>query len=333
MAQGTVGPAVSVCIPAYNEERNIAQLLRFLRDCTALIPNIAEILVDVSGSTDGTRALVRNAATEWPVVRAIDSGHRDGLLKALDRLIGESKGDIVVRMDADVVLSPGALAQLVAALADPTVGIVGGRICPARGRSRWVNLVSDAEWEVHHQVCLLRPKTTVVQAFRPKFLRLPSDSGLEDAALQDCIESSGYRAAYVADAEVQIMPPSTVRGMLSQRVRTDLHTRNHIQEGYPVPSTASVRTVSGALINAVKQRRTSLFGLALFLGSELSVRLFANLRSRFAATAAFRWDPIEGTKDLDWAVGSSMVLMTRGRSAASPERFHPGFGEEPAHRQ
>ena len=321
MAQDTVGPAVSICIPAYNEERNIAQLLRFLRECTDLLPNIAEILVDVSGSTDRTRALVRTAAADWPVVRALDTGHRDGLLQALDRLIGESKGDIVVRMDADVVLSPESLAKMVAALADPTVGIAGGRICPARGRSQWVNLVSDAEWEVHHQVCLIRPKTTVVQAFRPKFLRLPSDSGLEDAALQDCIEHSGYRAAYVPGAEIQIMPPSTVRGMLSQRVRTVLHTRSHIQEGYPIPSTASVRTVSQALINAVKQRRTRLFGLALFLGSELSARLVATIRSRFAATVAFRWDPIEGTKDLDWAVGSSMVIMTRARSASSPERF------------
>lgn len=321
---GTVreSATVSVCIPAYNEERNVGALLRFLHGCGRLSGRIVEVLVDVSGSTDQTAAAVRREAAEWSVIRVVDTGHRDGLLHALDRLIGQAKGDRIVRMDADVQISEDSLLRLVERLDDPSIGIVGGRVRPAQGRSRWVNLISASEWEVHHQVCLRSPKTTIVQVFRWGIGRLPRDSGLEDAALQDCVSLSGRLAAYDPRSEVLIMPPATVRGLVEQRVRTILHTRRHIRRGYPIPSTASIKLVADSL-TATAREGSSLLGLLLFCAMEAGSRLIASYRSWFTSTTTFRWEPVEGTKELNWPAHVPVGMVERAHSVSADRLVGP----------
>ena len=106
-------PEVTVCIPAYNERPNIGPLLAMVRGEVALGARITGVLVEVSGSTDGTASMVQDSAREWPSVRVLDSPTRQGLARAVARLIEAAPTEVVARVDADVRFPPGTIVGLV----------------------------------------------------------------------------------------------------------------------------------------------------------------------------------------------------------------------------
>ncbi|HEY6237872.1 MAG TPA: glycosyltransferase, partial [Thermoplasmata archaeon] len=284
-------PRVSICIPAYNEERNIGSLLGFLRTERISNGNLLEVLVEVSGSTDSTRDIVAEWSARWPLVRVLDGRERDGLLSALNRLIQTARGDVVVRVDADVRPGDGCLEQLLGALGAPDAGIASPRVVPEPSSSRLVDRASEAEWAVHHRVSLSEPKTTLVQAFRRLPIVLPSESGLEDAGLQQQVTALGYRAVYVPGATVSVVPPSTVRGMMFQRIRTVQHLHDHLVRGYQAPSTAKLSTVCSAVASSIRNRDTSLRALATFGVIELLARAAALASVLGIREPSFLWEP------------------------------------------
>lgn len=136
-------PAVSVILPTYNERDNIASLVRRL---DALLPSPAEILVVDDGSPDGTAREVEIVSDDLPNVRAIVRAER-GLTGAIQRGIDESRGEIVVWMDADFSMPPETVPQLIARVRagqDAAIGsrYVGGALpaSPANDSGRLVAL-------------------------------------------------------------------------------------------------------------------------------------------------------------------------------------------------
>jgi glycosyltransferase involved in cell wall biosynthesis len=307
-------PSISVCIPAYNEEKNIGKVLEFLRAEASRTPGLNEVLVDVSGSTDRTAQIVSRVASTWNVVTMVDVGERDGLLRALDRLMQLSKGDIVVRMDADIHPRTDTITRLLAALTGSRAGIVGPRVVVSMGHSRIVNRISAAEWELHHQVSLRHPKTTLLQVFRRETAHLPTDAGAEDAALQEVAERIGQRAIYAEDAIISVMPPSNLRALLLQRIRTIQALRLHVKRGHTPPATASPRIVTRAVAQVIRDRSVPLADLLSFLLVESSARAWAVLGSVVPGTSDFVWAPVDGTKDIDWG-------PTVERSRPVPDRY------------
>lgn len=301
MSAGGEAPTVSVLIPAYNEEGNIGTLLEYLRGASPRVPGLHEVLVDVSGSTDRTAQIVSDFAATWQVVTMVDTGQRDGLLRALDRMMRLSSGDIVVRMDADIRPTEGAVERVLGALGEPFVGIAGPRVVPSEGRSRLVNRLATAEWELHHEVSLRAPKTTLLQVVLRETAFLPPDSGVEDAALQEEAEKAGLRAAYVPDAVILTMPPSSLPALLVQRIRTIQQLKLHRMRGHRPPSTASPTLVGEALLTVIRRARIPLIDLLGFLSVEAAARAWAVVGGFVPGTAGFTWAPVEGTKNFDWA--------------------------------
>ena len=291
---------VSILIPAFNEERNLPRLLDAIRKDATLAPLLREVLIDVSGSTDRTGEIALQARRGWEIVQVIDVGRRDGLMPALDRLILAATSDLLVRLDADTQFEMGTLRSLVNHFADPTLGIIGPRIRAFSGRSILVNRLSDAEWAIHDRVSRLRPKTTVVQVFRRDGVRLLPDSPLEDVAIQEVVEQRGLSSGYAPEAEVWIMPPSTIRGYLTKRIRIVDQIRSHRARGYALPATAAPGVVVESALTTVRERGTSLSSMLLFFTSEAAARAMSYLRSLISRAPPFMWDPIDGTKEFDW---------------------------------
>ena len=107
---------VSVLVPARDEAATIAACVQAL-----LAQDVAEILVLDDGSTDGTAAIARDAAARDPRVRvlpgtALPSGWL-GKPHACTQLAAAATGEILVFVDADVLLTPAAV-QACAALLD-----------------------------------------------------------------------------------------------------------------------------------------------------------------------------------------------------------------------
>ena len=113
----TIEERVSVLLPARNEAHRITATLRSLLAQEGL-PNLEVLILD-DGSCDGTGDVIRQVVGTDPRVKIIDGPDDpppDGWLGkswACHRLSQEATGDVFAFVDADVSLSPRAIASTI----------------------------------------------------------------------------------------------------------------------------------------------------------------------------------------------------------------------------
>ena len=112
---------VSLLVPARDEAARIAPTVRSLLAQEGL--EDAEVLVLDDGSTDGTAAVVTAAADGDPRLRVLTGAPPPpgflGKPHACAQLAAAARGEVLVHVDADVVLTPSAVAAAVAVLRGP----------------------------------------------------------------------------------------------------------------------------------------------------------------------------------------------------------------------
>jgi poly-beta-1,6-N-acetyl-D-glucosamine synthase len=139
--------------PVRDEEANLPRLAASLIAQTE--KPVAWVIVD-NGSSDKTPAIARRLAAEhsWIFLRETPPGDRYDRSSPLKRAFHagidalEGRGDLVVKLDADVSLGPGYLEGIVEAFAaDPRLGIASGTLLEERGgRWREAILLGDHCW-------------------------------------------------------------------------------------------------------------------------------------------------------------------------------------------
>lgn len=100
-------PKVSVIIAAYNGQRFVAEAVNSILSQTW---RDLELLVVDDGSTDGTRAILREIAGRDQRMRIIEKDN-EGLIKTLNRGIAEARGVYIARLDHDDISRPTRLEQ------------------------------------------------------------------------------------------------------------------------------------------------------------------------------------------------------------------------------
>jgi Glycosyltransferases involved in cell wall biogenesis len=94
-------PSVSVCFPAYNEARTIARVLDDARARLSASGIDYEILVCDDGSTDGTGALIDEAARRDPRMRALHHQTNLGIRETFEHLYHKATKDFVFLNSTD----------------------------------------------------------------------------------------------------------------------------------------------------------------------------------------------------------------------------------------
>jgi len=103
-------PAVSVVIPLYNEEDNIAELQRELAAALAGVDH--ELILVDDFSSDATLARI----TRGPGVRVIEFAKNTGQSAAMYAGIHAATGDVIVLLDGDRQNDPADIPKLLAAI-------------------------------------------------------------------------------------------------------------------------------------------------------------------------------------------------------------------------
>lgn len=117
--------ALSVVIPLYNEEDNVAPLCDALLGALGQLPQNFEIILVNDGSRDGTEARLAEAARRDPRIRVLNFRSNKGQTAAMMAGIDYSAGKVIVPMDGDLQNDPRDIEHLLAKL-DEGYEVVSG---------------------------------------------------------------------------------------------------------------------------------------------------------------------------------------------------------------
>lgn len=117
--------AVSVIIPAKNEDRNLPVLIERLFPVMRGLGRTFEVIVVNDGSTDATLRVLRALAASRPELRVIDLARNYGQTAALMAGLDHARGEIIVPIDADLQNDPADIPRLLAKL-DEGYDVISG---------------------------------------------------------------------------------------------------------------------------------------------------------------------------------------------------------------
>jgi dolichyl-phosphate beta-glucosyltransferase len=123
----TAHPAISVVVPAYNEERRIERMLLEALGYLRQRGRPTEVLVIDDGSRDNTSGVVGRLAHTWPELRLIRLAQNHGKGYAVRTGVVNSTGDCVLLADADGATPIAELESLEHALQQGTDVAIGSR--------------------------------------------------------------------------------------------------------------------------------------------------------------------------------------------------------------
>ena len=197
-------PEVTLMVCAYNEEDIIAEKMAN----THLLDYPADRLHLVwvtDGSTDNTNTLL----SAYPEVEIVYSPERRGKAAALKHGIKEVKTEIVRMTDANTMLNPGAVREIVRLMQDPKVGCVSGeKKVMAKSDSDEAAQGEGLYWKYEStqkrldgelysamgaagELCVIR---------RQLMTDIPDDTLLDDFIISMEIVRTGYKIAYTSKA-------------------------------------------------------------------------------------------------------------------------------------
>jgi len=131
-------PSVAFIVPARDEALMIGETIMAIADAAAAYPGEVEAIVVENGSSDETAAVVRDAFGCCPL---LDSHLFEcpplGKSRALNVGLARSRAEIIVRIDADTLVSPDLLVKAMPHFWDAEVGGVGVLPLP-RENNGWI---------------------------------------------------------------------------------------------------------------------------------------------------------------------------------------------------
>ena len=122
---------ITIGIPAYNEKERIRYLFYDLYRQVKHEERVKEIIVNASGSTDGTELEINKISRELQDLRikVIMRKERLGKASALNEILCEANGDIICFIDDDCIADRKWLEDLVRAFEERVGGVGGNIVC------------------------------------------------------------------------------------------------------------------------------------------------------------------------------------------------------------
>jgi len=118
---------VTVVIPIYNEEANLAELVSRVGAAMQRTGRSYELICVDDGSRDGSAALLESLATERPWLKPLYLIRNYGQSAALQAGFDAAQGEIIVTLDGDLQNEPDDIPELLRLLDErPEVDVISG---------------------------------------------------------------------------------------------------------------------------------------------------------------------------------------------------------------
>ncbi len=285
-------------VMAYNEEKNIRQLLQALLAQKTEKVSIDEIVVVASGCTDRTEEIVREYVAIDARVRLLTQASKEGKASAVNLLLRNTDCEVVVLESADTLPLEHTIEALVSPMADPKVGMVGGRPVPVNSPDTFMGYAAHLVWELHHQMSLCHPKMGEVIAFRNAFSQIPHDSAVDEASIEPLIIGQGLRLHYAPAAMVFNRGPETAAEFVKRR-RGNFAGHLYVKEtlGYKV-STMSGPPVAWLFLRNFKWEWRWFRWAPGIAALEAYVRLLGTYDYAICKRKPYNWTIAASTKQL-----------------------------------
>jgi hyaluronan synthase len=231
-------PTVAIIVPAYNEEGEIAATLNACLDVDYPSHLLRVVVVD-DCSRDHTLARIHAVQATRPelvvVAADINRGKRQAIARGLDHA---GDAEILIFIDSDSRVDPGAVRQLMRYFSDPTVGAVAGHTDVLNRDTNLITRMQAVRYYVAFRVyksaealfgsvtccsgCFSGYRRSAVDTVLQKwlnqrFLGQPSTYG-DDRSLTNYLLPR-WRVLYAPDARAQTTVPDHLHQFLRQQLR------------------------------------------------------------------------------------------------------------------
>ena len=197
-------PEVTLMVCAYNEEDIISEKMSNIHSLDYPADRLHLVWV-TDGSTDNTNSIL----SAYPDVKIVFSPERRGKSAALKHGIKEVSTEIVMMTDANTMLNPGAVREIVRLMQTPTVGCVSGeKKVMAKSDSDKAAQGEGLYWK--YESTLKRLDSELYSAMgaagelcvirRQLMTDIPDDTLLDDFVISMEIVRMGYKIAYTSKA-------------------------------------------------------------------------------------------------------------------------------------
>ena len=217
---------VSVLIPAFCEETVIVKSVTSVLQSTY---PIARVIVIDDGSTDDTARVISEHFGSDPRVRLIRQDNQ-GKAEALNNGIRHIDTPVFVAIDADTIIAPEAVGELVKHFNDPKVGAVAGNVKVGNRRNLITRLqaieyitaqnLDRRAYEVLNGIMVVPGS---IGAWRTEAViasgGYTTQTLVEDADLTVSVIRNDFRVVYEPAAHAYTEAPETIRQWMRQRLR------------------------------------------------------------------------------------------------------------------
>jgi dolichol-phosphate mannosyltransferase len=192
---------ISIVVPAFNEARNVPQVVRDIAATFASIPEKRVIVVD-DGSSDETAAVVRALLPAHPFLELVQHPHNMGLGAALKTGYGRAREGVAAWLPADGQFEARWILAFYETWQRTRCAIVVGNITAANRRSSdgWVRLAISKALRV---LFFLRKKRQInfnglmlFELARAPLERFHSTTGIVNFEILEHFEGSGDRIEF-----------------------------------------------------------------------------------------------------------------------------------------
>jgi len=296
---------IGVC--AYNEERNVKELLGDILNQKGLPQNVRVIVV-ASGCTDNTVGIVREIASGDPRVELIEEKTRTGKTNAINLILANCSTGVLVLVGADIRLPMDSVGELIRAISDERVAVVGGLPVVENSEGGMVAGSATTVWRVMRDAMIelgSRGELSFVMgelyAFKTVLVeRIPPEVVNDDAYMATLARNIGFKVAHAAKANFVLKVPSSVPDYVAQRRRVTFgHLLIKAQmgrfaniEGMALDHTT---ILARAMIREAASHPMSMIRAMFLLELEVVVRLLAWLDLRTGRQHTL-WNTIATTK-------------------------------------